>query len=234
MMKILVLGNGFISDENMRKLSKQRFHKIICCGTSISLCDRFNADEIIVLLAEARLQPMDFWKKVDKVRKESQMYNRVASDIDIDRADRILLAHTKSIFANRSIMINAFNAKFGQVKNIEILDNRMLILQWIRISNKIKMLRDTNFADLLSVILMLIMNCNVKRLNYDWVSSGIKGIIYASMFKSNISTAGISFSTREYGFVEGVRYKYPKKGKTAHLKNDIKFIKHMKNKISIY
>ena len=232
-MKILVLGNGPIEQKTINYLENNFFDHIICCGKSIDRCERLSYGYLSMVLTEARLQDETYWSTLDQIRKEKQAYNRQACDINISKADNILMCFTKKLYKCEIELQNHFKRKHGNKVTLNILSNRRLILQWISISDVSALLRALSFKDLLSIAMMFVANSNFKRFGYDWVSSGIKAIIYASQFGASIQTAGISLKTRKIAILNGVKYTYPEKGQTAHLANDIKFFQCLKDQLNI-
>lgn len=231
MNKALVIGLGFISENQILKASRFKYNFCIATGPAINITERLNISRKIMFITEGRIADKEYYKKVSKQRNEKQIYNLSANDaINYSIPHEIWIYHPKNVFSTKKSILKTIRAK-GFKGVIKIYSSRSLIFDMVLLMGIKSLFYDNKLISLVDIFANIILNRKTTTFGFKTPSSGIIAIIISLRRINKIDLFGISLD-RQFGYINNKKIPYPKKGQNSHITFDKKVLENLSTRIS--
>ena len=229
--KILVIGMGPINKENLNKIKKIKFDICYACGRCISLTKELNIKKTILCIGEGRIADDNFWIRAEKKTNNSYEYGRISNEIEFNLADECIIYFNKNGFKNIKTLTKASKSKMPRIKTYYKRYFSYFFAS-IKALGFFGFLYVLGLKGILLLFPSILANKQVKRWNYTGPSSGFKTIINALKNHKSITTIGFTINDRYFSQIGNKLIDYPTLSIKAHVSDDKKIYKVLKDRIN--
>ena len=231
MKKALIIGLGFISNNQILNASGYKYNFCVATGPAINIAEGLNISKKIMFINEARLAGKEFWETISQRRNEKQVYNlKVNDSINYSVPDEIWVYHHKKVFSSKEFILKMIRKK-GFKGVIKIYTVRNLIVDMILVMGIQSLFFDNKLISIIDIFASILFNRKTMKFGFKTPSLGIMAILASLRRINKVDFLGISLN-REFGYVNNKKISYPKLGQTAHILFDKKVLENLSTRIS--